>query len=223
MSKLKISSFLRVDDNMLEIVLPHVAFAYPHKGHRAIWAIPIDVKSPGLIAWLNAQDVDSFAGGFYIPMDNGTLIPAATTATHIGLGVSYSQLDINQIKRIAVKSAMRIIDTADFQYVEHAVATDNPLLRLNMARRMYYYETNKTAIKPNARKHIHSKLSRREAEFIDSLTGHDFFYEYSDSIEVYRSGKRHEEILKEAGIKMGLTHERVNELYKLAYREKCTK
>lgn len=221
MSKLKISSFLRIDDTMLEVVLPHVQFSYPHNGHRAIWAIPITVNSPGLVAWLNAQDVDCYAGGVYLPMDDGTLVPASREATHIGLGVSYSKLTIDQIKRIANRPSMRITSTAEFKYVAHAVKTDNPLLRMNPARRMYYYETHTPALKADARKHIHEKLAPKEAQFIESLHDHDFFYEYSDSINVYRNGKRHEEELKAAGVALGLTHERVNELYNLAYREKC--
>lgn len=219
MNKLNIQTFVRVDQDMVDKLLPRVHFALPYKEHWALWIIAIDCPCPDVFKWMSHQDASVYVPVDYCP--DGTLSNGSPESRYIAIGVSYSTCDLDLLKLLASRPSLSIKSCAGFEYVENLVRTKNPLLRLSVSRKVYYFESGVTALRADAKKHIHHRLSPKEAEFINSLAGHDFFYEYSDALNVYRNGKRREEELKAAGVALGLRQDRVDELYALAYRSKC--
>lgn len=47
-----VKTFLRADNAMLDLLLPHVSCGYPVKGHWAVWLIPTNKVPEEIKTWL---------------------------------------------------------------------------------------------------------------------------------------------------------------------------
>lgn len=214
-----VKTFLRADNAMLDLLLPHVSCGYPVKGHWAVWLIPTNKVPDEVKTWLQHQPIDAYDTCRYIGFVDGLKSCEVTDpvyTTHLAIGVSLSALDREQIQRlIRGKGSLSIVE-ADVSLPGYDV-TKNPNLFTQGTTGFLYtprYKSTQTAVTETESE---SKLVLKQ-KFIDSLKGHDFFYEYSGSLSVYRAGKAHEEKLKLEGCAMGLSKPEVDRLYAQAYK-----
>lgn len=213
MSTLGITTFLRINQEMVDILLPHLVAVIPYKELHCHWLFNIDNTNTKLIDWLMAQSGESIGIG---SVNTTTLsLEEAANPKYAVVGISYSTLTTEMLTKIVSRTNSRMTDVHDFKYLNYAVKTRNPLLMWCRERKQYYYESQNPMYDKFKTK---TSLSELEQKFISSLAGHDFFYEYSDSLNVYKAGKRREAELKEAGVKMGLTHNQVDVLYNAEYK-----
>ena len=54
---INVKTFLRADDAMMDLLLPHVSCGYPVKGHWAVWLIPTNKVPDEVKTWLQHQPV----------------------------------------------------------------------------------------------------------------------------------------------------------------------
>ena len=221
---LDIKTFLRADDEMLDLLLPQVTTGYHFKEHWAVWLIPTNVVSNEVKAWMEHQPADSFATCRYIGFVDGLKacnIDETAYTTYLAIGVSLSMLTRDQIQRlIRSKGSLSIIE-ANIEIGDYT-STKNPNLFTQGSAGFMYTPRFKSltaaladAIAPLVDE---SKLALNQ-KFLDSLEGHDFWYDYSDSLSVYKAGKARAEDLKRAGRELGLTGAEVEQLYNQKYKE----
>lgn len=217
---LDIKTFLRADDEMLDLLLPQVTTGYHFKGHWAVWLIPTNVVNNEVKAWMEHQPADSFATCRYIGFVDGLKacnIDETTYTTYLAIGVSLSMLTRDQIQRlIRSKGSLSIVE-ADVTLPGYD-ATKNPNL-FTQGSTGFLYTSRYQPMQRVITETVSDSNLDLEQKFLDSLEGHDFWYEYSDSLSVYKAGKAREEEIKRAGVEMGLANSEVERLYKQKYQE----
>jgi hypothetical protein len=215
---INVKTFLRADDAMLNLLLPHVSCGYPVKGHWAVWLIPTNKVPDEVKTWLQHQPVDVYDTCRYIGFVDGLKsceVNDPTYTTHLAIGVSLSALDREQIQRlIRGKGSLSIVE-ADVSRPGFDV-TKNPNLFTQGSTGFLYTSRYKAELTLAPKEESSSDLAKK---FLDSLEGHDFWYDYSDSLSVYKAGKARAEALKRAGCEMGLTGAEVERLYNQKYKE----
>ena len=217
---INVKTFLRADDAMMDLLLPHVSCGYPVKGHWAVWLIPTNKVPDEVKTWLQHQPVDAYDTCRYIGFVDGLKsceVNDPTYTTHLAIGVSLSTLDREQIQRlIRGKGSLSIVE-ADVSRPGFDV-TKNPNLFTQGSTGFLYTSRYKSAQTAVTETESESKLVLKQ-KFIDSLKGHDFWYDFSDSLSVYKAGKARAEDLKRAGRELGLTGAEVEQLYNQKYKE----
>lgn len=215
---LDIKTFIRADDAMLDLLLPQVTTGYHFKDHWAIWLIPTNKVTTEVKEWLGYQPANSYDTCRYIGFVDGLKSCNAdetTYATYLAVGVSLSMLTRDQIQRlIRSKGSLSIVE-ANIEIGDYT-STKNPnLFTQGSAGFMYTPRFKSLPVAPVADE---SKLALNQ-KFLDSLEGHDFWYDYSDSLSVYKAGKARADDLKRAGRELGLTAVEVENLYNQKYKE----
>ena len=215
---LDIKTFLRADDAMLDLLLPHVTAGYHFKDHWAIWMIPTENVTDETKEWLSYQPAKSFDTCRYIGFIEGIKSCSVNEigyVTYLAIGVSLSALNREQIQRlIRTKGSLSVIE-ADVTLPGYDV-TKNPNLFTQGSTGFLYTSRYKAELTLAPKEESSSDLAKK---FLDSLEGHDFWYDYSDSLSVYKAGKARAEALKRAGCEMGLTGDEVERLYNQKYKE----
>lgn len=213
MSTLGINTFLRIDQQIMDDVLPHLVAVIPYNELHCHWLFSIDNSNAKLANWLMAQSGEAIGLG---SVNEETMeLQDVANPKYVVVGISYSTLTVDMLTRLAMRVNTRMTDVDAFKYLSNAVKTRNPLIMWNRERKQYYYESENPVY---AKFKTVSNLTELELQFVESLTGHDFFYEYSDSLNVYKAGKQREAFLKENGVKMGLSQTRVEILYNAEYK-----
>lgn len=218
---LDIKTFIRADDAMLDLLLPQVTTGYHFKEHWAVWLIPTNIVNNEVKAWMEHQPADSFATCRYIGFVDGLKacsIDETSYTTYLAIGVSLSMLTRDQIQRlIRSKGSLSIVE-ADVTLPGYD-ATKNPNLFTQGSKGFMYTSRRKVEyVKIEVPPPDESKLALAQ-KFLDSLEGHDFWYDYSDSLSVYKVGKARADDLKRAGRELGLTGAEVDRLYNQKYAE----
>ena len=215
-----VKTFLRADDAMLDLLLPHVSCGYPVKGHWAVWLIPTNKVPDEVKTWLQHQPVDAYDTCRYIGFVDGLKsceVNDPTYTTHLAIGVSLSTLDREQIQRLIRGKGLLSIVEADVSRPGYDV-TKNPNL-FTQGSTGFLYTSRYQPMQRVITETVSDSNLDLEQKFLDSLEGHDFWYEYSDSLSVYKAGKAREEEIKRAGVEMGLANSEVERLYKQKYQE----
>lgn len=218
---LDIKTFIRADDAMLDLLLPQVTTGYHFKDHWAIWLIPTNKVTTEVKEWLGYQPANSYDTCRYIGFVDGLKSCNAdetTYATYLAVGVSLSMLTRDQIQRlIRSKGSLSIVE-ADVTLPGYD-ATKNPNLFTQGSKGFMYTSRRKVEyVKIEVPPPDESKMALAQ-KFLDSLEGHDFWYDYSDSLSVYKAGKARADDLKRAGRELGLTAVEVENLYNQKYKE----
>lgn len=220
MYSVNIKTFLRADKDMLDVLLPHVSLGFHYKDHWMLWMIPTYKVTTDVGEWLKVQPSTSWETCKVIGVNAGVVTATPSDRyTYLTIGVSLSMLDQEQIRRIHDTGDQFSLVEADVTFGNY-LPTKNPSLFTLPGKDFLYIPRCHKAAMPVEMQVDESAIRHAEIEqkFIDSLVGHDFFYEYSDSLSVYRAGKAHEEKLKLEGCAMGLSKSDVDRLYAQAYK-----
>lgn len=214
-----IKTFLRVDDSMLETLLPLVNLGYHYKDHWVVWMIAADKVTPEVEEWLRHQPDDAHDICRHIGFIDGIKscpVDEVGYITYLTIGVSLSAVDRDQIYRMKQHGRLSIIEADTTR--PGFDATKNPHLFTQASMGFVY--TPRFA-KPLADFVLVDKKVNPELEekFLASLDGHDFYYDYSDSLSVWKRGEAATKRLKDAGIEMGLSKADVDRLYLLKCKE----
>lgn len=213
MSTLGITTFLRIDQQIMDDVLPHLVAVIPHNELHCHWLFILKNLNTELGNWLMAQSDEAIGLG---SINEETMeLQNVANPKYVVVGISYSTLTADMLTKLAMRVNTRMTDVHAFKYLNYAVKTRNPLIMWNRERKQYYYESENPVY---AKFKTVSNLTELELQFVESLAGHDFFYEYSDSLTAYKAGKHREANLKAAGVAMGLSQNRVEILYNAEYK-----
>ena len=217
---INVKTFLRADDAMLDLLLPHVSGGYPVKGHWAVWLIPTNKVPEEIKTWLQHQPADAYDTCRYIGFIEGLKSCSVNEigyVTYLAIGVSLSALNREQIQRlIRTKGSLSVIE-ANVTLPGYDV-TKNPNL-FTQGSTGFLYTSRYQPMQRVITETVSDSNLDLEQKFLDSLEGHDFWYDYSDSLSVYKAGKARAEDLKRAGCEMGLTGAEVERLYNQKYKE----
>lgn len=209
-----IKTYLRLDDMMMSTVLPVVTCGYHVQDHWLIWTIPTNQVTPELKVWLDAQPDTAYAKVRFMGFLDG-LVDDAVTGTHIAVGVSLSTASDEMLYMLySCSQPMSMVHVRDTSKLS---PTKHPLLFTDAKRPEFlYYKLEPQEYVPPVTPQVNSELVQM---FKDSLKDHDFWYAYSDSNSVWKSGEADMKRLKDAGVEMGLTRTQVDTLYNEVYKE----
>lgn len=230
---INIKSFIRLDQTMLDLLLPTVKIGMVAENHWVYWLVPNKNLTPELKEWLSAQPDDCHAKVSLT--SRFTQLCKDEKGRYTAIGISLSQATPSQIRSILDKRKPVGLITSSF--IQHNLEdgtltpTVNEHIFLNKKGDYLYVKTDigkptlpvDLSVEPPASTsslpYPSSRPDPEMAEKFESLLeGHDFFYEYSDSLSVYKAGKRHEEELKSAGLALGLSRKHVDEIYNAKYQ-----
>lgn len=202
-----IKTYLRLDDMMMSTVLPAVSGGYHVEGHWMIWSILHSKVTPEIEAWLAAQPDNAYAKVRFIGFCDKVVDDAS--GTHIAVGVSLSTATNEML--YTLYSGKQPMSMVQVRGTSQLSPTKNPLLFVDKSRPdfLYYKLTPKEYVLP-AMPQVGAELAQK---FEDSLKGHDFWYDYSDSYSTWKAGENDMKRLKDAGVEMGLTRTQVDTLY----------
>lgn len=230
---INIKSFIRLDQTMLDLLLPTVTIGMVVKNHWVYWLIPNKNLTLEHKEWLSAQPDDCHAKVSFFA--NLTHLCKDENGRYTAIGISLSQVTPSQIRQILdTRKGLGLITSSFIQHnLEDGKFTPsvNEHIFLTKKGDYLYVKTGigkptlplDLSVEPPASPSSSPYPSSRPdpelaAKFEDLLKGHDFFYEYSDSLSVYKAGKRHEEELKSAGLALGLSRTHVDEIYNAKYQ-----
>lgn len=213
-----IKTFVRVDQAMIDLLLPEVITGHQVEDHWGFWVFNAKTISPKIKEWLACQPSDSWAVVRFTSAYQRLI--ADPEGTRIAVGVSLSQVTPEQIRQMLDSRKPISIIEVETGLLRYTV-TKNP--NIYTADRDFFYVPRFVGqglpepIKPSVS--MRSSNTELEQKFKDSLNGHDFWYDYSDSLSVWRAGEARTKDLKDAGIAMGLSRSDVDRLYDEKYKE----
>lgn len=230
---INIKAFIRLDQTMLDLLLPTVTVGKVAENHWVYWLVPNKNLTPELKEWLSAQPGDCHAKVSFTA--HFTHLYKDENGYYTAIGISLSQVTPSQIRSILdTRKPLGLITTSFLQNnLEDGTLTPTVNEHIFLTKKGDYLYVKSDiglpalpldlSVEPPASPSSSPYPSSRPdpelaAKFEDLLEGHDFFYEYSDSLSVYKAGKRHEEELKRAGVELGLSTKHVDELYKAKYQ-----
>lgn len=219
-NNIRIKCFIRLDQTMMDLLLPKVIVGHHVEKHWMFWTIPVRELTGEVAQWLEAQPKDSWARVSYTNMFEQLMLNEQ--GDRIAIGISLSDISPEQIRMlIDSRKAMSIITCSiDESYSR----TKNPHIYtdpLKNGMTTYMYVKKGTGLPETAKPIIPVYRAPQDLveKFMASLEGHDFFYEYSDSLSVWKAGKADEQRLKAEGVAMGIPEDEVNRLYDKKYKE----
>lgn len=209
-----IKTYLRLDDMMMSTVLPTVTCGYHVQGHWLIWTIPTHRVTSEIKAWLGAQPDTAYAMVRFVGLFDG-IVDDGVTGTHLAVGVSLSTATDEMVHTLySGRQPMSLVQVRDTSKLS---PTKHPLLFTDAKHPEFlYYKLEPKEFVPPVTPQVNSELVQK---FKGSLKGHDFWYAYSDSNSVWKSGDADMKRLKDAGVEMGLTRTQVDTLYNEVYKE----
>jgi hypothetical protein len=216
-----IKTFVRLDQAMIDLLIPHVSVGYHVEKHWAFWVLTPHI-SEEVETWLSLQPEDSYTRVSYTSTFRQLLCDPKSS--RIAIGISLSEVTGKQIHQLlSSRKPLSFVSTG--LDLSDYIPTKNPLIYNEASQEFFYVSRNigadATAVTPTPIPQFpttpptNPELAQK---FIDSLAGHDFFYDYSDSLAVYKSGKAAEKRLKDEGVAMGISRTEVERLYTEKYK-----
>lgn len=221
-NNIRIKTFIRLDQQMIDLLLPKVTVGHHLEKHWMFWTIPVREVTGVLETWLKSQPEDSWARVSYADMFSQLMLDK--NGDRIAIGISLSEITPEQIRTlIDSRKAMSFITcTID----ERFIATKNPYIFTDPRKDggiSYMYVQNGIGLPqplpPFESSPLFAPSAELEKKFKDSLEGHDFWYDYSDSLSVWKAGEARTKELKDGGVAMGLSRSDVDRLYREKYKE----
>lgn len=205
-----INKFIRIDDVVKQLVYPHVNVAKTLDKRYLVVTLKCAANNDQqLIHWLKHQDKETYA----------------IEKNRIVIGLSISTLDEKELAE-AVNVGLVFLMPPLLERSAIAHATNHNVFYFEKISQLFVRRTNVAKVStpqevdscpvPN----MNTDTTELEKKFVESLTGHDFWYEYSDSSSVYHAGRNRHEALIQEGVNTGLTRKRCEELYSQTYQSK---
>lgn len=214
-----IKTFVRLDENVMDVLFPHVTLTKHVKDHWVYWMLPTEKVTPQIKDWLDHQGASAWTTTKFIGVDFLVQHNEPTDAyTYLTIGISLSGVTEQQVARMLNDRRSFSIVPCDLAFGDFN-ETKSPLLFTKGDANFLYAQR---IVKPIEELIAHLRRPPNlelEKKFLDSLEGHDFWYDYSDSLSAYKAGKARAEDLKRAGRELGLTGAEVEQLYNQKYKE----
>lgn len=193
----EIKTFLRVDDNLLNLLTPVLSHGVNLEGHYAVWMVPRYRIAPEVMEWLSVQ-----------PSNSTTLCNWGIEL--IGIGISYSTLTAEQLAKYIWPNLSRlgIVEVNKIDMAQYS-PTKNPYLWREMGKEFMYIERIITAPPPVA---VSADDAASET-FTQLLAGFDHWYSFSDSHRVYKRGEERRAELVAEGQRLGLTKDQIERIF----------
>lgn len=219
-----IKAYIRLDQTMIDLFLPAKPVGYCADGHWQHWVFYNHNVNEEMWVWLNNHP-ESWTHIRLLGVDN-QYVPDPKGA-YVAIGISLSEITPTQIRTLLdSRSPFSLVSVSldmpgytptknpniytregtDFLYVERGIGLE-PKLPLDLS-----------TVGDVPSDHLFD-LRATEQKFKESLDGHDFWYDYSDSAAVWKAGEARAKELKQAGMDMGLSRATVDRLYLEKYNE----
>lgn len=214
-----IKTFVRLDENVMDVLFSHVTLTQHVKDHWVYWMLPTEKVTPQIKDWLDLQGETAWATTKFIGFIDGIKRCEPTDGyTYLTIGISLSTVTEQQIAQMLSDRRSFGIVPCDLAYGDFN-ETKSPLLFTKGDANFLYAQR---IVKPIEELIAHLRPVPKpelEKKFLDSLNGHDFWYDYSDSLSVWKRGDAEMKRLKAEGIEMGLSKSDVERLYIQKYKE----
>ncbi len=208
-----IKTFVRLDENVMDVLFPHVTLTKHVKDHWVYWMLPTEKVTPQIKDWLDHQGASAWTTTKFIGVDFLVQHNEPTDAyTYLTIGISLSGVTEQQVARMLNDRRSFSIVPCDLAFGDFN-ETKSPLLFTKGDANFLYAQR---IVKPIEELIAHLRRPPNlelEKKFLDSLIGHDFWTDYSDSPSVRRRGDAEMNRLKAEGIEMGLSKADVDRLY----------
>lgn len=208
-----IKTFVRLDENVMDVLFPHVTLTKHVKDHWVYWMLPTEKVTPQIKDWLDHQGASAWTTTKFIGVDFLVQHNEPTDAyTYLTIGISLSGVTEQQVARMLNDRRSFSIVPCDLAFGDFN-ETKSPLLFTKGDANFLYAQR---IVKPIEELIAHLRRPPNlelEKKFLDSLIGHDFWTDYSDSPSVRRRGDAEMNRLKAEGIGMGLSKADVDRLY----------
>ena len=208
-----IKTFVRLDENVMDVLFPHVTLTKHVKDHWVYWMLPTEKVTPQIKDWLDHQGASAWTTTKFIGVDFLVHCVEPTDAyTYLTIGISLSGVTEQQVARMLNDRRSFSIVPCDLAFGDFN-ETKSPLLFTKGDANFLYAQR---IVKPIEELIAHLRRPPNlelEKKFLDSLIGHDFWTDYSDSPSVRRRGDAEMNRLKAEGIEMGLSKADVDRLY----------
>ena len=219
-----IKSYIRLDQAMIDLFLPAKPVGYYADGHWQHWVFYNHDVNEEIKVWLDAHP-ESWTHIRLLGVGN-ECVPDPKGA-YVAIGISLSEITPKQIRTLLdSRSPFSLVSVSldmpgytptknpniytredkDFLYVARGIGLEQEL------------PLDLSTVGDVPSDHLFD-LRAKEQEFKDSLDGHDFWYDYSDSASVWKAGEARTKDLKQAGMDMGLSRATVDRLYLEKYNE----
>ena len=208
-----IKTFVRLDENVMDVLFPHVTLTKHVKDHWVYWMLPTEKVTPQIKDWLDHQGASAWTTTKFIGVDFLVQHNEPTDAyTYLTIGISLSGVTEQQVARMLNDRRSFSIVPCDLAFGDFN-ETKSPLLFTKGDANFLYAQR---IVKPIEELIAHLRRPPNlelEKKFLDSLIGHDFWTDYSDIPSVRRRGDAEMNRLKAEGIEMGLSKADVDRLY----------
>ena len=201
-AKPSIRTYIRLNAELIELLKTNIVTSIVIEGKWLQLGMCHDTYlDQRIMTWLEAQSPSAYYRG---------------ADDRIMIGVSLSQLDFSQLEYLGRSKIIRVISPINRNYANAVANPSQPLLAVVPNSGIFYLETkafDKKMEELAAARKSSDQLNATELAFMESLNGHDFWTDYSDSPSVRRRGDAEMNRLKAEGIEMGLSKADVDRLY----------
>ena len=201
-AKPSIRTYIRLNAELIELLKTNIVTSIVIEGKWLQLGMCHDTYlDQRIMTWLEAQSPSAYYRG---------------ADDRIMIGVSLSQLDFSQLEYLGRSKIIRVISPINRNYANAVANPSQPLLAVVPNSGIFYLETkafDKKMEELAAARKSSDQLNVTELAFMESLNGHDFWTDYSDSPSVRRRGDAEMNRLKAEGIEMGLSKADVDRLY----------
>ena len=201
-AKPSIRTYIRLNAELIELLKANIVTSIVIEGKWLQLGMCHDTYlDQRIMTWLEAQSPSAYYRG---------------ADDRIMIGVSLSQLDFSQLEYLGRSKIIRVISPINRNYANAVANPSQPLLAVVPNSGIFYLETkafDKKMEELAAARKSSDQLNATELAFMESLNGHDFWTDYSDSPSVRRRGDAEMNRLKAEGIEMGLSKADVDRLY----------
>ena len=201
-AKPSIRTYIRLNAELIELLKANIVTSIVIEGKWLQLGMCHDTYlDQRIMTWLEAQSPSAYYRG---------------ADDRIMIGVSLSQLDFSQLEYLGRSKIIRAISPINRNYANAVANPSQPLLAVVPNSGIFYLETkafDKKMEELAAARKSSDQLNATELAFMESLNGHDFWTDYSDSPSVRRRGDAEMNRLKAEGIEMGLSKADVDRLY----------
>lgn len=195
----EIQTYYRLNTDMAELIAtnPWVAIGHMH-GHR--FQVAMDATKEAM-AFAEAN-ADAYVMELnYAELSGDESMSWMSKSRYVLFGVSLKEATYEDFKILTKNHAFTILDLHKdiLEDVRHKTANPN-IFKLTA---LYVWHDPKTRL----------GLTKEEQDWIDMWKGVDIYYQYSDSLSVYKAGKAACEHIFSEGKKLGIPRKRMDELF----------
>ncbi len=196
----EIQTYYRLNTDMAKLIIsdPRASIGHMH-GHRFQVAME---ATPDALAFVAANDGALVMELTYSELSGEPSMAWATAKTkYVLFGVSLKEAIYEDFKILTENPTFTILDLHKDVLNDERRKTANPNIFKIIS--IYAWHDPKTRL----------GLTKEEQDWIDMWKGVDIYYQYSDSLSVYKAGKAACEHIFSEGKKLGIPRKRMDELF----------